>query len=128
MTFNEFQATGRDVVDLRAYPHFMAARGDDAPTVIPGRMYEGDLYLECMANDSQTYHLVIGNDSRVSADRASLELALFEFAVSEGYIDGPTTEQELIAALQGLCDYVGGSDAPAWHPCRIAHDLLARIG
>lgn len=128
MNFSQFQATGRDVADLREYDEVLAQLGEDRDAPMPGRLYLGALYIELgVENDAPVYHLTIGNRSTMSADLAALERELFDFAVSEGYIDGPTTEEELIDALQGLMNYVGGWDAAAGHPCRIAADLLARI-
>lgn len=34
--------------------------------------------------------------------------------------------EELLNALQGLMNYVGGWDSPADHPCGIARDLIAK--
>lgn len=124
MTFTEFQASGRDVADLRAFDH-IAAQFEDSGKPVPGRVYVDGLYIEGTAG---AYCLTIGNSSEAGANLAAMERALFDFAVTEGYVDGPTTEQELVEALQGLMQYVGGWDAPAGHPCRVAADLLARIG
>ena len=128
MKFSEFQATGRDVPDIRIVRSIYAAiASDDKP--LPGRIYVDDLYIESdvFTDGVQRYFLTIGNSSEASTDLPKLERQLFDFAVSEGYIDGPTTEEELIDALQGLMNYIGGWDAPEGHPCRVAADLLARL-
>lgn len=124
MNFKEFQATGKDVPDLRAFDEVLAQLGEDRAEPMPGRLYVGALYIEGTVG---AYCLTIGNHTEAGAQLTLMERALYDFAITEGYIDGPTTEEELIEALRGLCDYVGGSDAPAGHPCRVAHDLLSRL-
>lgn len=83
MTFDEFRATGRDVPDLGTIEHCAAQEisgpgrvylDDDWPLVIEGR---GPWYLT-IGNSSEMY----GPDALESAERK-----LYEFAVSEGYID-----------------------------------------
>jgi hypothetical protein len=75
MTFEEFQATGRDVADIGAEV--------DAPDLagIPGRVYAGDLHIEVVASG---WRAVIGNREHRSADLAEVERALYQFAVDEG--------------------------------------------
>jgi hypothetical protein len=133
MKFSEFQATGRDVPDLRAFPHIAAQLGLDLEGVdspIPGRVYlDNGLFIqrETFSDGEVHWFVTISNGGSESLHLVDCERELYEFAVSEGYIEGPTTEEELIEALQGLLNYVGGWDAPAGHPCRVAADLLARL-
>lgn len=128
MNFTEFQATGRDVADLRVIES-IADGFDGCDKAMAGRLYHGDLYIESNADGS--FFLTVGSVSHASSTGGltleALERELYEFAISEGYIEGPSTEQELIDALQGLMNYVGGWDSPAGHPCRVAADLLARL-
>ncbi len=84
MNFTEFQATGRDVPDLRAFAH-IAAQFEDVDSPAPGRVYVDGLYIEGTAG---TYCLTIGNHSEASADLSRMERQLFDFAISEGYIEG----------------------------------------
>jgi hypothetical protein len=124
MNFKAFQATGRDVDDLRAFDEVLAQLGEDRTEPMPGRLYLGALYIE---GNAGAYCLTVGNFSEAGTDLAAMERALFDFAITEGYAEGPTTEEELIEALRGLMEYVGGWDSPAGHPCRVAADLLARV-
>jgi hypothetical protein len=118
LTFKQFQATGSAVDDVD--PERLWS---DEP--LPGRLYVGGLYIE---RSPEGYHLTIANwSSGISGNLEGLEHALYEFAISEGVIEPPTTEAELLAALRGLMEYVGGWDSPAGHPCRVAADLLARL-
>lgn len=132
MRFAEFQAMGRDVADLRTIPTIAAQldldlEGVDSPA--PGRIYLDGLFIQSdtFSDGKQHWFVTISNGGSESLHLVDCERELFEFAVSEGYIDGPTTEQELVDALQGLMEYVGGWDAKAGHPCRVASDLLARL-
>lgn len=125
MNFREFQATGRGVPDLRD-DDAVAPQLADSDTPLGGRVYLDGLFIE--RGEGGEYCLTIGNRSEIGKDLAVMERALYDFAITEGYVDGPSIEEELIEALRGLCDYVGGMDAPAGHPCRIANDLLGRLG
>lgn len=87
MTLDEFRATGRNVPDLGAIDH-IAASGQSGP----GRTYLDDtLFIEqlprrvCSVGPVR-WCLTIGNSQRV-ASLATLERDLYEFAVSEGYIN-----------------------------------------
>lgn len=89
MNFAQFQATGRDVADLRAVESIAAQLADDSTGPLPARIYGDGLFIETGVEDNApVYHLAIGSDSRVSFDLPRLERALYDFAVSEGYIDG----------------------------------------
>jgi len=85
MTFEEFQATGRDVPDLSALP-LIAAQGIEPGQA--GRVYAGDLFIETLKLDGAPteYQLTIGSDSRISADLSSLEGFLYRFAKLQGYL------------------------------------------
>ena len=85
MTFKDFQATGRDVADLASLP-LIAAQGIESGQA--GRVYADDLFIETLVLDGAPteYQLTLGSHSRISANLASLERKLYEFAVSEGYI------------------------------------------
>lgn len=81
MTLDEFRATGRDVADLGAIEHCAAQEMSG-----PGRVYldpEWPLVIERVRGD---WCVTIGNSQRV-ASLATLERDLYEFAVSEGYIN-----------------------------------------
>lgn len=89
MTLDEFRATGRDVPDLGAIPHCAAQEMSG-----PGRVYldsDWPLVIEqlprraCSAGPVR-WCLTIGSHQRV-ASLAVLERDLYEFAVSEGYIN-----------------------------------------
>lgn len=84
MTLDEFRATGRDVADLSTIEH-IACSGIESGS---GRTYlEDTLFIE---RDTLPYwSLTIGNWSASYSDLAAAEAKLYEFAVSEGYIDGP---------------------------------------
>ena len=81
MTFEQFQATGRDVPDLQAYRHIYAQMGYDR--AVPGRVYQDELFIEGVAG---TYCLTIANEGWQGADLERMERALYDFAVGEGYI------------------------------------------
>jgi hypothetical protein len=79
MTFEEFQATGRDVADLGAIEH-IAASGATGP----GRVYMDELFMYQPA--PLGWCVPIGSHEGLFGDVVSAERALYEFAVSEGYI------------------------------------------
>ena len=87
MNFKEFQATGRDVVDLG-----IEIEGQDLDGK-PGRVYVNGLYIEKMETTSsynpklnlRRWFLLINNQDWVSSNLEELEKHLYEFAVSEGY-------------------------------------------
>jgi hypothetical protein len=83
MTFSEFQESGRDVPDLRVFTHIGPQVESDVP--LPGRVYtDHEFYIEGVPGN---YCLTISNDSRSGAGLESMERALYDFAVSEGYIE-----------------------------------------
>lgn len=78
MTFEEFQATGRDVADVEPY-----AQDDEHR---PGRVYVDVLYIECVSDGRMM--VTIGNGGDITGrdvTLADLERMLYEFAKSEGY-------------------------------------------
>ena len=78
MTFAEFQATGRHVSDLGAIEH-IAACGIDGP----GRVYADDLFIQYAPTG---WDVSVGSDVRAFGKLADAERALYEFALSEGYV------------------------------------------
>jgi hypothetical protein len=85
MTFTEFQATRRDVEDLGTIEHIAGAgvQGE-------GSTYLDDqLFLECATCGTMVpvYTLTIGNYTESTEDLERLERELYEFAVSEGYVE-----------------------------------------
>ena len=80
MTLDEFRATGRDVADLGAIDDAQGFTG-------PGRAYLDDgLFIERIL-PVERWCVTIGNDQRMTAYLARAERWLYEFAVSEGYIN-----------------------------------------
>ena len=78
MTLNQFRSTGRDVSDLGAIEH-IAACGIDGP----GRVYAADLFIQYAPTG---WDVSVGNDVRTFGKLADAERALYEFALSEGYV------------------------------------------
>jgi hypothetical protein len=80
MTFEEFQATGRDVPELRDVL-------DDDIWTGPGRVYHGKLFIALLDVPHSTrglYCCPIGNCDWQSDDLTALEGRLYIFAVTEG--------------------------------------------
>lgn len=78
MTFEQFQATGRDIPDLAMVEH-AASQGMSGP----GRAYDDDLFI--MGDAATGWCLTIENDSRIGA-LPNLEARLYEWACEEGYL------------------------------------------
>jgi len=89
MTFEEFQATGRDCADLGAA--LEDARWEGEPPA-RGRIYCDALYIERTTTPQWGHHngyewyLLIGRSDRFG-ELEDLEQRLYRFAVSEGYCD-----------------------------------------
>lgn len=94
--FDIFKQTGKDVDDISRY-------SDDHESHTPGRVYLDDgincgLVMESTKNWEPQYkkggawYLVIGNQQWQSDDLEELELELFDFAVSAGWMDDPEVE------------------------------------
>ena len=80
MTLDEFRATGRDVPNLGTIDH-IAASGIESGA---GRVYQDDLFM--MRTDAG-WCVPIGNTQAEFVALADAESKLYEFAVSEGYIN-----------------------------------------
>lgn len=81
MTFEEFQATGKDCVDISIYEHLEAQGLSGA-----GRIYAEELCIEGIAG---SYCLTIGNTSISETTSDSLQMMerkLYDWAVDEGYL------------------------------------------
>lgn len=83
MTFEEFQASGRDVED-------MAADKDGAANSFegPGRVYHGGLFVERALHARDLYHLTINNaqwSDYGPEGLERLERKLYSWACGEGY-------------------------------------------
>lgn len=87
MTLDEFRATGRDVPNLGAIEH-IAASGQSGPgrTYLDNYLFIEQLPRRACSTGPARWCLTIGNSQRV-ASLAVLERDLYEFAVSEGYIN-----------------------------------------
>jgi hypothetical protein len=85
LTFAEFQATGRNVLELAA---IAGAQGFEGP----GRVYCAGFVIE--TGRYAAWCLTIENGSRESNDLASLERDLYDWARGEGYIDEPVSDDE----------------------------------
>lgn len=73
MTFEQFQATGRDVEDVSE------AAGDEE--VRPGRVYAGDFYIESSGDHADgKWMLTLESSGYLSDDLESLERRLYEYA------------------------------------------------
>lgn len=88
LTFEQFQATRREVSDLGD------ALGEETLSGQPGYLYLGELHIAFVTADwpplaqaEGRYHLQIGRDEEITDDLAALERNLWEFAISEGYGD-----------------------------------------
>ena len=88
MTFEELQATRKEVSDLGA------AIEDDAYNGLPGYVYLGVLWIEKapeegweFARDPGVYHLQIERDEYFSNDLSNLESKLHRWARSAGYFE-----------------------------------------
>lgn len=96
MTFEQFQATGRDVPDLAVDKDVAADHFED---VTPGRVYVDGLYIERMpGNDVRRWwYLMIGNADWIThrEDLRSFERRLYDYAVSEGYVVPPPTPSDV---------------------------------
>jgi hypothetical protein len=77
MTFEQFQASGRDVADLRTI------QPDAYLSACAGRAYAAELVID---RAERGWCLTIGNRSVVRLDLASLERDLYEYAVREGLL------------------------------------------
>jgi hypothetical protein len=75
MTFEQFQASGRDVDDVGPIIQ------DEGYMGIPGRIYVGFLNIERMPDG--TWSTVI-NNRETAGNLVDCERALYEFAISEG--------------------------------------------
>lgn len=81
LTFAQFQATGRDVADLRDTLDFFSDRAL-YPDAMPGRVYDGDLYLHTNPDEVAPFCVEIANFSRIGA-LATCEAELYAFYLSE---------------------------------------------
>jgi hypothetical protein len=77
MTFEEFQASGRDVADLRTVDP------DAYLSEWSGRVYAGNLIIE---RAERGWCLTIGNHSAVRMELATLERDLYDYGMSEGIL------------------------------------------
>jgi hypothetical protein len=80
MNFEQWQATGRDVPDINQV--IDTCNGE----MLPGRVYEGDLYIE-NGDKMDRWFLTIGNSQYADDDLESLERILFDWAVDEGFFE-----------------------------------------
>ena len=80
MTFEQFQATGRDVADLATIPHCAAQEMHG-----PGRVYL-DTEWPLVIEGCNGWCLTIGNSTESSLVLEDLERDLYAFAVAEGYV------------------------------------------
>jgi hypothetical protein len=86
-TFAEFQATGRDVADLGTIDH-IAASGIESGA---GRVYfDGYLFIQLIGT---SWEVPIGNTSERFTVLTNAERKLYEFALSEGYINAESIRQ-----------------------------------
>jgi hypothetical protein len=81
LTFEQFQATGRDSADL--------AEVLDECVDGPGRVYlvteTGALYIHRWGGSAGEWCLVLGNEQTVFNNLADAERALYAWAIGEGY-------------------------------------------
>jgi hypothetical protein len=90
MTFEQFQATGRDVPDLRdCEDSSIWDAYEFATRRVPGRVYAGNAYIE---RQGDRWYCQIANTEMVDANRAKVERFLYDWALSEGYFDGQITQ------------------------------------
>jgi hypothetical protein len=92
MLFKEFQATGEDCADIGT------AIGEEMLIGATGRVYMGKLYIEKYATQ---WHLCIANCDAVG-ELADLEAQLYDWALSEGYLDD-AIESLADEALNAAC-------------------------
>ena len=90
MTFEEFQASGRDTPNL-------AAEVDDYGGDNPGRIYAGGLWIEDArrreGGDGRWY-TIVGNAEYQSDNLEHVERPLYEFGVAGGFLTPPAPETE----------------------------------
>lgn len=91
MTFEEFQASRREVSDLGA--ELQDAAFEDCG-IASGLVYLNTLYIQHVTDNwpqdaraRGAFYLVIGNAEWISDDLTSLERKLYEFADGEGYLE-----------------------------------------
>jgi hypothetical protein len=84
MTFEQFQSTGRDVVDL-AVEFEKHGLGDLEFARVAGRVYHGSTYIE--KGREGKWNLIIGNCEWESEDLTILERELYDFALGEGVLE-----------------------------------------
>ncbi len=84
MTFTQFQATGRDVADLRTCgdDNIEAAFGLHVDP-IPGRLYDDNLYVERLPDGR--WNCLIANADMTDVVLENVERFLYDWAVREGY-------------------------------------------
>jgi len=85
MTFEEFQATGCDVADLKRYSPDIANQMADYDAPRPGRVYAEFLYIE--REPDGRWYLLIANEDWLGKPLATLERRLYDFGVAEGYFE-----------------------------------------
>jgi hypothetical protein len=77
MTFEEFQATGRDCEDLRV------SLGDEIfEEKSPGRLYGDGLWLQKMPDGS--WYTIVFNEDIIDADLATVEKFLYDSTFIDG--------------------------------------------
>jgi hypothetical protein len=81
MTFEQFQASGRDVEDLRAVnPDYF----EDYDYIVNGRAYLGTLWAVPCVTSGVGWSTIIGNREFTHPSLEMIELKLYHFALSEG--------------------------------------------
>lgn len=85
MTLDQFRATGVECEDL-------AAALSDDQDLGAGRIYIGCLYIErtnekWLHPENGEWHLLLGNCEWQTNDLPRLEALLYEYAMSEGFLD-----------------------------------------
>lgn len=79
--FKAWQATGRDVEDLRApeYLDFTQLYPEDHPEPVPGRIYDGDFFMERGVDQGDVYWTVtVENVSESLLNLQEAERMLFD--------------------------------------------------
>lgn len=86
LTLEEFRASKREVRELATVPA-LEAQGYEGG----GLVYAGDLVIEW--GTGAAWCLTIGNESQESNDLESLEEELYEWALCQGIIDEPVSDE-----------------------------------
>lgn len=83
LSFSAFQQTGRPVADLRDAVPVLLPKAD-YPEPVPGRLYEGDLYIEAenSVDSASPWTVQIGSQP-YTGDRATCEAELYGYYASE---------------------------------------------